>query len=152
MKHIPASKPERPRVREYGEEDESNTEGALPVESGRVFALLFADAQGEGGYVSRSPSSIASANKLMIEAMAEQLAFRVQASTQWPLLAVLYLPGLGRINTSVQRLQGALSIELQAQEAPTALWLGTVKRRFESRLAEALGQPVDVLLPHVAPA
>jgi hypothetical protein len=152
MKEIPASKPERPRAREYGREDESAIEGVLPLNYASLFTHLFTYEQGEDGYVSGLPGSIVSTNKLMLEALAGQLALRIQATAQWPLLAVLYLPHRGRINARVQRSPGSWDIELQAEEAHTTQWLGTVQKSLQSRLVEALGQPVDVQLARVSPA
>ena len=83
----------------------------------------------------------------MIEALAEQLAPRMQAALQWPLQAVLYLPRLGRINASVRREQSAWSIELEAQEDETARWLNGVRQQVEGRLTQTLGQTVSLRLP-----
>ncbi|MBC3195494.1 type III secretion system HrpP C-terminal domain-containing protein [Pseudomonas poae] len=152
MKDIPASKPERPCAREYGRDDESAGEGVLPLDYASLFARLFTHEQSEGGYVSSLPGSITATNKLMLEALAGQLAPRLQAAAQWPLLAVLYLPRLGRINARVQRPPGSWGIELHAEEAHTAQWLGTVQKSLQSRLVESLGQPVDLQLARVSPA
>ena len=91
----------------------------------------------------------AASGAAMIEALAEQLAPRIQATAQWPLQAVLYLPRLGRINASVRREQGAWAIELDAEHDATARWLSGVRQPCEDRLAGALGQPVSLLLPTV---
>ena len=85
----------------------------------------------------------------MIEALVDQLAPRLQAASQWPLNAVLYLPRLGRINASVRREQGAWSIDLEAQEESTARWLSGMRQQCEGRLADTLGQPVSLCLPSV---
>jgi len=85
----------------------------------------------------------------MIEALVDQLAPRLQAASQWPLNAVLYLPRLGRINASVRREQGAWSIDLEAQEEATARWLSGMRKQCEDRLADTLGQPVSLCLPSV---
>lgn len=85
----------------------------------------------------------------MIEALAEQLAPRVLAGSQWPLQAVLYLPRLGRINASVRREQSAWAIELEAEHDATARWLGGVRQQCEDRFTQALGLPVSLSLPNV---
>jgi hypothetical protein len=79
----------------------------------------------------------------MIEALAEQLAPRMQAASQWPLQAVLYLPRLGRINASVRR-------EQDAEEKATVRWLSGVRQQCEDRFAATLGQPVNLFLPNVS--
>jgi hypothetical protein len=88
----------------------------------------------------------------MIEALTEQLAPRVVGASQWPLVAVLYLPRLGRINASVRREPGAWSIELAAEEASTAHWLGGVRQRFQDGLEQSVGVPVSLSLASVGPA
>jgi len=65
---------------------------------------------------------------------------------------VLYLPRLGRINASVQRQSGAWNVELDAEEPRTAHWLATVQKRYQDRLTEALGQPVDIHINSTGPA
>jgi hypothetical protein len=86
----------------------------------------------------------------MIEALAEQLAPRMQAASQWPLQAVLYLPRLGRINARVRREQGAWNVELDAEEKATVRWLSGVRQQCEDRFAATLGQPVSLFLPNVS--
>ncbi|WP_340054299.1 type III secretion system HrpP C-terminal domain-containing protein [Pseudomonas sp. JAI120] len=83
----------------------------------------------------------------MVEALTEQLAPRVQAGSQWPLQAVLYLPRLGRINASVRREQSAWSIELEAEHDATARWLSGVRQQCEDRFSAVLGLPVNLLVP-----
>ncbi|WP_448653040.1 type III secretion system HrpP C-terminal domain-containing protein [Pseudomonas fluorescens] len=152
MKRSPVSRFNRPRMREQGEDREKGVEAVVPWLHAHVFAQLFAKDDGHGGYVSRTPAQSAATDKLMIEALTTQLALRVQGVPQWPLLAVLYLPRLGRINASVQRQPGAWNIELQAEEQGTAQWLGTVQKNYQDRLAEALGQPVDIHIKNMGPA
>ncbi|MGR3888411.1 type III secretion system HrpP C-terminal domain-containing protein [Pseudomonas sp. 1152_12] len=144
MKRLPLSRFNRPRMREQREDRERGIEAVVPWVHVHLFTQFFAKDDGPAGYASRLPARSAGADKVMIEALTEQLALRVQGVTQWPLLAVLYLPRLGRINASVQRQPGAWNIELEAEEPRTADWLGTVKKRYQDRLAEALGQPVDI--------
>ncbi|AMN78792.1 hypothetical protein AYR47_10850 [Pseudomonas azotoformans] len=88
----------------------------------------------------------------MIEALAEQLVPRLQAASQWPLQAVLYLPRLGRINASVRREQNAWSIDLDAQDDATARWLNGVRQQVEDRFTQLLGQTVSLLLPSIGAA
>lgn len=139
----------RPRLRESREEREPGTEGVVPLELGRLFAqLLTGDGEGDGTGASLSGKKT-SANVAMIEALAEQLAPRVLAGSQWPLQAVLYLPRLGRINASVRREQSAWAIELEAEQDATARWLSGMRQQCEGRFAATLGLPVSLLLPNV---
>ncbi len=151
MKQVPVSKPERARIREPWQDHEQGVGAMVPWDHRRLFAQLFTGGDGEVGYASRSPALMASSERLMIEALAGQLVPRMQGGTQWPLLAVLYLPRLGRINTRVQKDPGAWTVELEAEDERTAQWLGRVQKRYEDLLAGALGQPVDVHLRHVGP-
>ena len=145
-----ANKPvERPRLREPREEREPGTVGVVPWEQGRLFAQLFAHDGEDAGTGASLSGKKAVAGIAMIEALAEQLAPRVLAGSQWPLQAVLYLPRLGRINASVRRERGAWAIELDAEHDATARWLSGVRQQCEDRLAGALGQPVSLLLPNV---
>lgn len=152
MKQEPMSKPEGVRARAPREEHEPSAGGVVPWDHGRLFAQLFADDDGESGYAASLPGSVVAADRLMIEALAEQLAPRIQGGTQWPLQAVLYLPRLGRINARVERAAGAWSVELDAEEERTARWLGGVRKRCQDSLAESLGQPVDLSLGHAGSA
>lgn len=147
MKQEPVSKPDAPPVRQPREDREPNAAGVVPWEHGRLFTQLFAsDDDNEGGFASGLSGPKASADKAMIEALTAQLAPRIQVSAQWPLQAVLYLPRLGRINARVEKGASAWSVELDAEEARTAQWLGDVRKRCQDGLAEALGQPVDIHL------
>ncbi|BDB17524.1 hypothetical protein cym2001_08890 [Pseudomonas sp. CYM-20-01] len=148
-----ADKPaERPRVREHREEREPGTRGVVPAELTRLFSQLWAgDGKGSGSGTSLSGAK-SSGSAVMIEALAEQLVPRLQAASQWPLQAVLYLPRLGRINASVNREQNSWSIDLDAQEEATARWLSGVRRQCEDRIALTLGQPVSLFLPNVGSA
>jgi hypothetical protein len=142
---------ERPRLRETREDRESGTVGVAPAELTRLFAQLWTDAgdgEGAGAKASRSATQ-RSGNAAMIEALTEQLTPRMQAVSQWPLQATLYLPRLGRINARVRREQGAWSIDLEAQEDATARWLSGVRKLCEDQLAAALGQPVSLHLSTV---
>lgn len=152
MKRLPVSRSERPRVRDPRDDRERSVEAVVPWVHVHAFAQLFAKDDGQGGYVSSLPAQSVATDKLMIESLAGQLALRVQGGTQWPLLAVLYLPRLGRINASVQRQSGAWNVELDAEEPRTAHWLATVQKRYQDRLTEALGQPVDIHINSTGPA
>ncbi len=142
---------ERPRLRETREDRESGTVGVAPAELTRLFAQLWTDAgDGEGAGAKASLSATqSSGSAAMIEALTEQLTPRMQAVSQWPLQATLYLPRLGRINARVRREQGAWSIDLEAQEDATARWLSGVRKPCEDQLAAALGQPVSLHLSTV---
>ena len=140
---------ERPRPRDAREEREPGMAGVVPTELTRLFSQLWADdGDGSGGGTQLSGTK-ALGGAAMIEALAEQLAPRMQAALQWPLQAVLYLPRLGRINASVRREQSAWSIELEAQEDETARWLNGVRQQVEGRLTQTLGQTVSLRLPTV---
>ncbi|MFC6336511.1 flagellar hook-length control protein FliK [Pseudomonas sp. CCM 7891] len=152
MKQVPVNKPERSRLREPREEREPGMGGVVPWEQGRLFTQLFTTDREGGGYGSSPPGMTASTEPLMIEALAEQLAPRIQGASQWPLQATLYLPRLGRINASVRREQGAWNVELEAEEEHTARWLPGVRQRLQDGLAGVLAQPVNVHLAHVDPA
>ena len=140
---------ERPRPRDAREEREPGMAGVVPTELTRLFSQLWADdGDGSGGGTQLSGTK-ALGGAAMIEALAEQLAPRMQAASQWPLQAVLYLPRLGRINASVRREQGAWAIELEAEQNETARWLNGVRQQCEDRFAGALGLPVSLRLPCV---
>ncbi|WP_411381262.1 type III secretion system HrpP C-terminal domain-containing protein [Pseudomonas sp. MPB26] len=152
MKQVFDKPAERPRLRETREDRESGTAGVVPAELTRLFAMLWTDDRdGSGAHASLSGKK-GMGSVAMIEALAEQLAPRIQAVSQWPLQAVLYLPRLGRINARVCREQDAWSIDLEAQEDATARWLSGVRQPCEDRLAVALGQPVSLHLPTVGRA
>jgi len=142
MTQVPANKPERPPR----DEREPGTGGFVPLEQGLLFTRLFSRDHEGGGYGSSRTAMTAATETLMIDAMAEQLAPRIQGASQWPLQAMLYLPRLGRINASVRREQGAWNVELMAEEPHTAHWLPGVRQRLEDGLAAALAQPVQVHL------
>lgn len=152
MTQVPTSKPERPRPREPRAEQEPGLSGVVFWEQGRLFAqLLDSDAEGAGYGTSASGVGV-SADTLMIEALTTQLAPRIHGSAQWPLQAVLYLPRLGRINASVRREQGCWSIELEAEKEHAARWLVGVRQGCQDRLAEEMGQPVELHLVNVGAA
>ncbi|WP_256352424.1 type III secretion system HrpP C-terminal domain-containing protein [Pseudomonas yamanorum] len=152
MTLVPANKPERPRPREPRDEREPGTGAFVPVEQRLLFTQLFTRDREGGGYGSSRTTLTAPTERLMIEAMTEQLAPRIQTAAQWPLQAMLYLPRLGRINASVRREQGAWNVELTPEETHTARWLPGVRQRLEDGLAGALAQPVHVHLADVSPA
>ncbi|MDY7530911.1 type III secretion system HrpP C-terminal domain-containing protein [Pseudomonas sp. Bout1] len=149
MTQVPANTPERPRLREPRDEREPGTGTFVPLEQALLFTQLFSRDREGGGYGSSRTAMAAVTETQMIEAMAEQLAPRIQLATQWPLQAMLYLPRLGRITASVRREQGAWNVELEAQEVHTARWLPGVRQRLEGGLAEALATPVHVHLVDV---
>ena len=149
MTQVSNNPTEPPRPRESREEREPSTAGVGMLEQGRLFARLFTDNDEDTGARGSLSGARASSGVAMLEALAEQLAPRIQAAAQWPLQAVLYLPRLGRINASVRRERGAWAIELDAEHDATARWLSGVRQQCEDRLAGALGQPVSLLLPNV---
>lgn len=143
---------ERPRLRETREARESGVAGVVPAELTRLFAQFWADdGDGSGGGTSLSGTKGVE-GAAMIEALAEQLAPRLQAASQWPLQAVLYLPRLGRINASVRREQGAWSIDLEAEEEATARWLSGVRQQVEGRFTQTMGRTVSLQLAVVRSA
>ncbi|MBB4815686.1 MULTISPECIES: type III secretion system HrpP C-terminal domain-containing protein [Pseudomonas] len=140
---------ERPRPSEAREEREPGAMGVVAWEQGRLFAQLFAD-NDEGFGSGASLSGVkTSTDAAMMQALAEQLAPRIQAGANWPLQAVLYLPRLGRINASVRREPNAWTIELEAEHDATARWLSGVRQQCEERFSGELGMPVNLLLPAV---
>jgi hypothetical protein len=152
MTQVPVNKPERPRPREPRDDREPGTGVFVPMEQRLLFTQLFTRDREGGGYGSSRTALTGPTEALMIEAMTEQLAPRMQAAAQWPLQAMLYLPRLGRITASVRREQGAWNVELTAEETHTARWLPGVRQRLEDGLAGALAQPVHVHLADMAPA
>ena len=140
---------ERPRQREPREEREPGATTAVSMELGRLFTQFFTGDDGGAGAGTALSGKQASAGIALIEALAEQLAPRVQAASQWPLQAVLYLPRLGRINASVRREPNAWTIELEAEHDATARWLSGVRQQCEERFSGELGMPVNLLLPAV---
>lgn len=140
---------ERPRPRDAREEREPGMAGVVPTELTRLFSQLWADDGDGSGAGTQLSGTKALGGAAMIEALAEQLAPRMHAASQWPLQAVLYLPRLGRINASVRREQSAWSIELEAQEDETTRWLNGVRQQVEGRLTQTLGQTVSLRLPTV---
>lgn len=152
MKQVSDRPAERPRLREAREDLEWGKAGVVPAELTRLFAQLWSD-DGDGSGANASLSGTKGLDSVaMIQVLAEQLAPRIQAVSQWPLQAVLYLPRLGRINARVCREQGAWSIGLEAQEEATARWLSDVRQPCEDRLAVQLGQPVSLHLSTVGHA
>ena len=141
---------ERPRPRDAREEREPGMAGVVPTELTRLFSQLWADDGDGSGAGTQLSGTKALGGAAMIEALAEQLAPRMQAASQWPLQAVLYLPRLGRINASVRREQGAWNVELDAEEKATVRWLSGVRQQCEDRFAATLGQPVNLFLPNVS--
>ncbi|ARB25810.1 flagellar hook-length control protein FliK [Pseudomonas tolaasii] len=146
MTKVSGSPPKRPRTREPRSDSARANPSVVPWEHARVFAQLF-DGSGDGaGSGASLTASKASAHIAMIQALTEQLVPRILGASQWPLVAVLYVPRLGRINTRVRREQGEWSVELAAEEESTAQWLGGVRQRFQDGLTQSLGAPVSVSL------
>ncbi|AZE82127.1 type III secretion protein HrpP [Pseudomonas orientalis] len=140
---------ERSRLGDARENREPGAAGVVPAELPRIFFQLWTD-DGDGSGAQASLSGTKGAHGVaMIEALVEQLAPRIQAVSQWPLQAVLYLPRLGRINARVRRENGAWNVDLQAQEQETARWLSGMREPCEDRLARGLGQPVSLHLSTV---
>ncbi|WP_300627585.1 type III secretion system HrpP C-terminal domain-containing protein [Pseudomonas sp.] len=149
MSQVSDKPSERSRLGDTRENREPGTAGMVPAELMRVFAQLWTDdSDGSGAQASLSGTK-GSHGVAMIEALAEQLAPRMDAASQWPLQAVLYLPRLGRINARVRREHGAWGIDLEAQEHETARWLSGMRQACEDRFAMVLGQPVSLHLPTV---
>lgn len=149
MTHVSNKPAERARPREPKEERDPGAAGVVPWELGRLFTQLFAsDEQGGGARSSLTPRK-ALGDAAMVEVLTEQLVPRALAASQWPLQAVLYLPRLGRINTTLRREQGAWSIELDAELDATARWLSGVRQQCQDRLARTLGEPVSLHLPDI---
>lgn len=143
---------ERPRVREQRDEREPGAGNVIPGESMRLFNQLWSDDGGGSGTGYSLLKSTALGSAVMIEALAEQLAPRLQGASQWPLQAVLYLPRLGRINACVRREQSHWGIDLEAQEEATTGWLSGLRQQCEDRFALRLGQPVSLFLSNAGRA
>lgn len=130
------------RWRELGDEREPKPDALLSW----AFARLLDDERGGAGCGASLTSLKACTDVTRIEALTEQLAPKLSGATQWPLVAVLHLPRLGRINASVRRERGGWNIELDAEEAATQRWLGGVRQPCQARLAAGLGRPVCLAL------
>lgn len=142
--------PKRLRPRAPRNEHTQASGQVAPWEHVRLFTQLFDEGGGGGG--ASLAGHKASTQVSMIQALTDQIVPRVLGASQWPLVAVLYLPRLGRINASVRREQGAWDIELAAEEASTAQWLGGVRQRFQEELTQSLGVPVRVNVASVGSA
>ena len=138
----------RIRIREPRDDVSPGMSNAVPWEQRGLFALLMSEGgDGAGGGGGASLAGLkASADVSMIHALTEQLVPQMLGASQWPLVAVLYMPRLGRINASVRRELGAWNVELEAEEASTARWLGGVRQRCQEGLVRSLGVPVNVSL------
>ncbi|OPA94125.1 flagellar hook-length control protein FliK [Pseudomonas fluorescens] len=146
MTKVSSSPPKRPRLREPRTETPRGHAPVVPWEHARVFAQMFDDS-GDGAGSGASLTAIKAPTHIaMIQALTEQLVPRILGGSQWPLVAVLYLPRLGRINTTVRREPGEWSIDLAAEEEPTVQWLGGVRQRLQDSLEQSLGAPVSVSL------
>lgn len=144
MTQVPSSKPEP--TRSPRDERETSTGIVLPLEQGRFFSQLFSgggEDEGKGLRQSKGPS-MASADLTLVAAFAEQLVPRLNAATQWPLQAAFFLPRLGRVDVSARREQGALHLELDAEQEETRLWLGRVRQRCQERLSVDLGLSIHL--------
>ncbi|MDR9876804.1 type III secretion system HrpP C-terminal domain-containing protein [Pseudomonas allii] len=135
------------RMRELGDTREMGMSTVVPVEQALRFALL----------VTTDVGSSATSTKLandspLLESLTEQLAPHFQGSSQWPLQVVLYVPRLGRIKASIRREPGVWSVELDAECDRTTSWLCGIRQRCQERIANTLGQPVDLTLVHMASA
>lgn len=148
MTKVPTSLPKRLRTRDPRNDLAAGMAPAVPWEHIRLFARLVADGDRSGSGASLARRK-AGAEVSMIEALTEQLVPRVMGASQWPLVAVLYLPRLGRINASVRREPGAWNIELAAEEVSTACWLGGVRQHCQEGLAQSLGLPVRLNVANV---
>jgi hypothetical protein len=142
MTQVTPGKTERPP--KSRDDREPSTGGVIQLEQGRLFFQLFTDEEDSAGFGSslHTPAR----DRLMIEALAEQLVPRLNGVTQWPLQAVFHLPGMGRIKISAQHEIGAWSLDLEAEEERTRLWLGSVRQRCEERLGRELGGSVSLFL------
>ncbi|MGB3122854.1 MAG: type III secretion system HrpP C-terminal domain-containing protein [Pseudomonas sp.] len=152
MTKVSTRPPKRLRTRDLKDDSASGMSAVVPWEQRRLFAQLFDDSGGGSGHGASTARRKTSADASMVEALTEQLAPRVLGASQWPLVAVLYLPRLGRINASVRREQGAWNVELAAEEESTARWLGGVRQRCQEGLAQSLRMPVNLGLASVGSA
>lgn len=142
MTQVPISAPRR--VRELRDEREPKPDGLLPWDQGRLFARLLVDERGGSGYGASHTSIKACTEATRIEALTEHLVPLIAGTTQWPLIAVLHLPRLGRINARVSRERDGWNIELEAEQETTARWLSSVQPQCQVRLAACLKGPVHL--------
>lgn len=111
MTKVSTSPPKRPRPRAPRNDLAPGNALVVPWEQVRLFTQLFDHGgDGSGGGASLAGRK-ACTQVAMIEALTEQLAPRVVGASQWPLVAVLYLPRLGGSTRvcAVSRARGALN-------------------------------------------
>lgn len=126
-----------------GERMHTSAPSALSAES-QLFANIMAQGAMSGSLTSGSAKDESAADTYLIDAMSEQWALRLNAGTQWPMQFVFYLAGRGRLQVSAAYEQNAWSLSVQAEQPGTRQWLNAVRHRCEQRLAQRLGQPVNV--------
>ena len=146
MTQVSVNRPERQRQRE------PEVSGLVPWEQRQLFTQLLEDDGQLAGLGASLAGIKASGDVAMVEALTEHLASRLHGVSQWPLMAVLYVPRLGRINSSIRREQGAWTIDLEAEQEATAHWLRGVRQPCERRLATSLGQSVRLHVANAASA
>lgn len=132
-----------PSAAAQGERAHSSAASVLSVES-KLFANIMAQGAMSGSLTSGSAKDESPADTYLIDAMSEQWALRLNAGTQWPMQFVFYLAGRGRLQVSAAYEQNAWSLSVQAEQPGTRQWLNAVRHRCEQRLAQRLGQPVNV--------
>lgn len=149
MNHVSVNPSERQYPLEFWGDRVPAIDALAPWEP-RLFAQLLNDDSDDASQWQFLAGIKASGETARVDALSEQLVSRMDGVSQWPLTAVLYLPHLGRIDSSIGREQGAWTIELQAERESTTRWLSGVRQQFEQRLAASLARPVSVHLAHTA--
>ena len=150
MKPVSVIPPERLNLREFRLDRVPVIDALVPWEDRRLFAQLLNDDSDDASQWQFLAGIKASGETARVDALSEQLVSRMDGVSQWPLTAVLYLPHLGRIDSSIGREQGAWRVELRAEREGTTRWLSGVRQQFEQRLAASLARPVSVHLAHTA--
>lgn len=146
MMPLSVSKPERQRAREFQSDREASVGHVVPGEYGRLFAQYVADTGAEGGYASVLSGRLENSDVETIDALFEQLQWRLNDVSQWPLQMSLYLPRLGRINVRASQACQSWDIDLEAQESKTSVWLAGVRKNCEDRLSREFDLPVSLRL------
>lgn len=126
-----------------GERVHTSVPSALSAES-TLFARIMTQGAMSGSLTSGSAKDKSAADTHLIDAISEQWALRLSARTQWPMQFVFYLAGRGRLQVSAGYEQNAWYLSVQAEQPGTRQWLNAVRHRCEQRLAQRLGQPVNV--------
>lgn len=152
MTSISANTSERQRRRDPREDRVHEVGAPVPLEQRQLFTQLFGGDEQDSGRSASHAGIKASGDRVMVEALTEQLVPRLQGVSAWPLTVAMYLPRLGRISARIRRERAGWNIELEAQQNATASWLYGVRHQCEQRLASGLALPVELCVANAAPA